>query len=187
MAFAIHPFTLLALLVAAPALAQDASPPEPPKAPPKARMSAAECEVWARELSFSQSVADHDAAAFAEHLHAQAAFGSGRAVPTRSREAVAREWAGLIAGKPVTLSWYPTRTTIAGVGTVAASSGPALFEDLSPDAKSRYAMSQFHSIWHKDDDGAWRILFDDGTPPRPVTDAEAAAFKAGRPKECPRA
>ena len=52
----------------------------------------AECAVWQRELSFAGSVADHDATAFAEHLHPQAVFGvSGK--PTRGREAITREWA----------------------------------------------------------------------------------------------
>ena len=49
---------MLLAVAAAPAVAQ--SPPKP--AP--TRMSGAECEVWARELSFAQSVADHDADAF---------------------------------------------------------------------------------------------------------------------------
>lgn len=60
-------------------------------------MRQAECAVWQRETSFARSVADHDAAAFAEHLHPDAAFGvSG--TPTRGREAITREWAGLIEG-----------------------------------------------------------------------------------------
>ena len=37
----------------------------------------AECAVWQRELSFARSVADHDAAAFAEHLHPQAVDAPG--------------------------------------------------------------------------------------------------------------
>jgi ketosteroid isomerase-like protein len=174
---------ILALAFATHAVAQDAPSP----APPQARMTAAECEVWARELSFAQSVADHDAAAFAEHLHPDAAFGVERAVPTRGRETIASQWAGLIDGKALALRWYPTRTTIGGVGDIAASSGPALYEDLAPGTKQRYSMSRFHSVWHKGDDGIWRVLFDDGTPPQPATEAEAEAFKAGRQTACPRA
>jgi hypothetical protein len=48
-------------------------------------------------------------------------------------------------------------------------------------------MSRFHSVWHKGDDGVWRVLFDDGTSPQPVTEAEAEAFKAARQTTCPRA
>lgn len=175
--------TILALAFAAPAVAQDTPAP----ASLQARMTAAECEVWARELSFAQSVADHDAAAFAEHLHADAAFGVERAVPTRGRETIAAQWAGLIDGKALALRWYPTRTTIGGVDNIAASSGPALYEDLAPGTKQRYSMSRFHSVWHKGDDGVWRVLFDDGTSPQPVTEAEAEAFKAARQTACPRA
>ena len=112
-------------------------------------------------------------------------FGSGQPVPTRGRATIAREWAGLVAGTPVTLSWYPTRTTIAGIDGIATSSGPALFEDVRPDAPQRYRMSSFHSVWHREADGTWRILFDDGTAPRPVGADEAAAFRAGRQERCP--
>jgi ketosteroid isomerase-like protein len=174
---------ILALALTAPAVAQDVPAP----APPQARMTAAECEVWARELSFAQSVAEHDAVAFAEHLHPDAAFGVERAIPTRGRETIASQWAGLIDGKALALRWYPTRTTIGGVGNIAASSGPALYEDLTPGTKQRYSISRFHSVWHKGDDGVWRVLFDDGTSPQPVTEAEADAFKAARQAVCPRA
>ena len=183
MAFPLRLLPILALVVTAHAAAQGATPP----APPQAKMSAAECEVWSRELSFAKSVADHDAAAFAEHLHPDAAFGAGRPVPTRGRAAIAQEWSELIAGKPIALRWYPDRTTIGGVATIASSSGPALFEDLSPGAKTRYSMSRFNSIWAKGDDGVWRILFDDGTGARPVTDAQAEAFKTAQPTTCPQA
>ncbi|MEP6632945.1 MAG: DUF4440 domain-containing protein [Luteimonas sp.] len=138
-------------------------------------------------MSFAKTVADHDAGAFAEHLHPEAAFGAGRAVPTRGRDAVAKEWTELVAGKTTALIWYPARVTIGGVKTIAASSGPALFEDLAPNANPHYYMSRFHSVWSQGDDGVWRILFDDGTSASPVTDAQAAAFKSERPTACPRA
>ena len=38
-------------------------------APPAPELTAAECEVWARELSLARSVADRDPAALAAHLH----------------------------------------------------------------------------------------------------------------------
>lgn len=172
---------VLLAVAAAPAVAQ--SPPKP--AP--TRMSGAECEVWARELSFAQSVADHDADAFAAHLDPGAAFGASQPEPTRGRETIARRWAGIVEGKRVKLEWYPTRTTIAGVGDIAWSSGPSLFEDLDPHAKQRYRIGAFHSVWHRGADGVWRVLFDDGVEPRPVGEADVAAFRAGRQAACPQA
>ena len=61
------PLLLLGLTTASMAFAQQPAPPKP-------AYSADECAVWAREASFAQSVEDHDAKAFAEHLHADASF-----------------------------------------------------------------------------------------------------------------
>ena len=165
-------------------LAATLSAAEP--APPRATMSASECEVWARELSFAQSVADHDAAAFAEHVDADAAFSAESPQPLRGREAIAKAWSSLVAGTPVRLDWYPARVTIAGADDIAVSSGPALIEDPRAGAKPRFRLAGFHSVWHRGADGAWRVLFDDGIAPRPATDAEVAAFHAGRQPVCPR-
>ena len=176
-----RPWLLLALVFSPAIAAGSASPPVPSPTP----LSADECAVWQRELGFARSLAEHDAAAFAEHLHPQAAFGVSQPAPTRGREAIAREWRGLIEGKEVRLSWYPTRVTIAGVADVAYSTGPALFERLDPKASPRYSLSRFQSVWQRGSDGVWRVLFDDGIPPRPATEAEAETFRSGRREACP--
>jgi ketosteroid isomerase-like protein len=158
-----------------------------PASPPHATMSAAECEVWARELSFAQSVADHDAAAFAQHVEQNAAFSAESPQPLRGHADIGKRWAGLIAGKELRLSWYPQRVTIGGVSDVASSSGPALYEDLRPGADPHFMIGAFHSVWHRDSDGNWRVLFDDGVAPKPATQADVDAFRAGRQATCPRA
>ena len=175
---------LLATLACLPATAHEKAPPP---APPKPVHTDAECAVWARESSFAQSVADHDAAAFAEHLGANAVFGASRPQPTRGRDAIAKRWAGIVEGKAVGLAWYPTRVTIASgdTGDVAWSSGPSLFEDRDPKAKDRYTIGGFHSVWHRGTDGVWRVLFDDGIEQKPATQADIAAFHAGRQATCP--
>lgn len=178
---------LLALVIPAAAATFGAPAAEPaPAAPLQTHMSAAECEVWARELSFAQSVADHDATAFAAHLEPDAAFSVESPEPLRGRDEIARQWDGLIQGKAVRLSWYPTRTTIAGAADIASSAGPVLVEDPRPGAKQHYRIGSFHSIWHRGPDGTWRVMFDGGgQPPVAATEAEAAAFRAGRHATCP--
>jgi hypothetical protein len=100
----------------------------------------AECAVWQRELSFAQSVADHDAKAFAEHLHADAAFGVSRA-PTRGREAITREWAPLIEGKALKLRWYPAVVTLGGDD----GTWRVLFDDgVSPQKVDAAAVQRFY-------------------------------------------
>ena len=154
--------------------------------PPAPKLSAAECEVWARELSFAQTVADHDAAAFDAHVHPGAVFGAKGPQPERGREAIAKAWAGLIAGKRLKLSWYPATVAIGGEGDIAYSSGPALYESLAPGAKQRFSIGGFQSVWHKDADGVWRVLFDDGVQPVPASDAQVEAFRKGRSAVCPK-
>jgi len=171
------------LLVSAGLTAQAAEPARPAKTVPK--LGADECAVWARELSFAQSVADHDAAAFAAHLHPGAVFGAKRAQPERGRDAIVQGWAGIVEGKKLKLSWYPVMVAIGGEPDIAYSSGPALYESLLPGAKQRYSLGGFQSIWHKDADGVWRVLFDDGVPPVPATAEQVQAFRQARSTECP--
>ena len=156
------------------------------QSPPAPGLSEAECEVWARELAFARSVAQHDAAAFAGFIAEGAVFGAKRPNARRGRDAVVAAWSGLVAGKELRLSWYPAMVAIGGEPGIAYSSGPALYEDLAPDAKQRFLIGGFQSIWHRDGDGTWRVLFDDGIEPKPASEAEVAAFRAGRRESCPR-
>jgi len=171
---------LFALLTATVTIAQEAPKP----APPAPAFSADECAVWARELSFADSVANHDAKAFAEHVHEGAVFSAKSPAPLRGRDAILKRWAKLIDGTALQLSWYPTAVAIGGEGDIALSSGPALYESNDPKDPDRWSIGGFQSVWHKGADGTWRVLFDDGIEPKPATEADVAAFRAGR-KACP--
>jgi ketosteroid isomerase-like protein len=173
------------------AQSQDTTKPPPPptfKAPvkpmPVPAFSAEECAVWARELSFADSVAQHDAKAFAAHVHEGAVFSAKRPDPLRGRDAILEDWAHLIDGTAVKLWWYPTAVAIGGEGDIAYSSGPALYESTDPKEPRKHSIGGFQSVWHKDAGGTWRVLFDDGIAPRPANEADVAAFHAGR-KPCP--
>lgn len=143
----------------------------------------AECAVWQRELSFARSVADHDAAAFAQHLHPDAAFGVSQK-PTRGREAITREWTPLIEGTALKLSWYPSVVTAGGDGRTAYSSGPALYEDPKT---GEARIGRFGSVWHRNDAGVWEVLFDDGVAPQKADAAAVQRFHDGRKRQCPAA
>ena len=154
----------------------------PPPAPGPEPMGADECAVFARELSFARSVAEHDAAAFAAHLAPDAVFAVGTPRPTRGAAAIAQAWSGVVRGEGLRLEWYPERVTASG--GLAWSTGPALFERTDGRAP-RWARGTFQSVWRRAADGQWLVLFDGGTPPQPVDEAAAAAFRAARPSACP--
>jgi len=117
---------------------QQPSPPAASTPKPKTGLSAVECEVWNRERSFAASVERHDAKAFAEHVHAQAAFDASSSEPTHGREAIVASWKGIIDGKSIKLGWYPGTVTLGGDGNFAVSSGPDWIEDLQPKPKQHY-------------------------------------------------
>lgn len=148
-------------------------------------LSPDECEVWARELDFAASVAAHDAAAFAEHVDPGAVFGAGRERQARGREAVVARWAAIIAGRDLTIAWYPERTTVGGVAGIAWSEGPSLVIAHPGTDAETFTLGRFHSVWHRGEDGVWRVLYDDGIDLGPATPAQVAAFRAARREACP--
>lgn len=142
----------------------------------------ARCEVWARELSFAQAVADHDADAFAAHLHPSAVFGVTRERPLRGAGEILAGWQGIIDGSALRLRWYPDRVHAGGDGRIVSSSGPALYQD---PAGGSHRLGRFNSVWQLGGDGVWRVVFDDGIDPKPADDAQVQAFHAGRSTRCP--
>lgn len=161
----------LALCSATASSAAETAPPDSPR-----------CQVWQRELGFARSVADHDPVAFAGFLAANTAFGVSRE-PTVGREAVTREWQGIIDGTALKLEWYPAVVTVGGDGRTAYSSGPALYQDPKTGA---YRHGRYGSVWQREQDGEWRMIFDDGIRPEPADAAAVQAFREGRRLVCPR-
>ena len=155
--------------------------------PPVVAMTQAECEVWMRERSFANTVASHDAAAFADHLVADTVFNAASPQPVRGRAAVVADWKEIIEGRELALRWHPQFVSIGADPDVAVSSGPAWTEIFDPSAKHRYTISRFNSVWKRDADGEWRVLFDGGTPPKPAPREEVAKLVASLPATCAQA
>lgn len=145
----------------------------------------AACEVWQRELAFAQSVQQHDAAAFASHLAPDAVFDANTGKPKHGADVIQKNWATIIAGKTVHLDWYPQQVVATSDGALAYSSGAYLFEIPAPGAKPRYVIGKFATTWRRGSDGTWRVAFDGGDEGKPASEADAAAFRAGRQIPCP--
>lgn len=158
-----------------------------PAPPPVAKMSAAECAVWNRERSFAASVANHDVAAFAEHVREDAVFDAGTNAPTRGRGEIVESFRDFIDGKGAILRWYPGVVNIGGDPGIAFSHGVFWLQDDNSSAKARFRTGSFTTIWVKGADGVWKVLFDSGGSPTVVVTADdIAKLVASLPKECPR-
>jgi len=115
-------------------------------------------QVRAAEAAFARSMADRDHAAFVAHLADETIFFSERGV-LRGKSAVAAAWKPYYAGPQAPFSWQPESVEVLDSGTLAHSSGPV----FAPDGRR---IATFNSIWRREADGRWRIVFDKGYPYR---------------------
>jgi ketosteroid isomerase-like protein len=108
--------------------------------------------VRAREVAFAQTLADRDFDAFRTFIAPDAIFFNGNE-PTRGREDIVRSWAPLFEGPTAPFSWGPDVVEVLESGTLALTSG--LVRD-----PAGAEIGRFNSIWRRDADGVWRIVFD---------------------------
>jgi ketosteroid isomerase-like protein len=111
-------------------------------------------QVFAAESSFAASMANRDTAAFAALVAPDAIFFGGRQASHGKREVLAA-WAGFFVGPSAPFSWRPVSIEVLESGSLAHSSGPVF------DATGKQ-VSTFNSIWRKEPDGRWRVVFDKG-------------------------
>jgi len=128
-------------------------------AAPLAGQSTAELEdqVRAAERAFAKTMADRDLAAFKTHLADETVF-LGGSTALRGSEAVADGWARFFDGAQAPFSWDPETVVVLESGTLALSTGPV----YNPAGERA---GTFNSIWRREADGRWRIVFDKGCPP----------------------
>ena len=119
------------------------------------QVDAAAAEVEAREIAFAKAMADRDLEAFLSFVSPEAVFFAGNE-PLRGRDAVAEAWAPFFDGEVAPFSWHPDVVQVLDSGRLALSSGPVL-------SASGEEAGRFNSIWRKDADGQWRVVFDKGS------------------------
>lgn len=112
-------------------------------------------EVHNRETAFARSMADRDFNAFLSFISTEAIFFNGNQ-PLIGLEAVSRSWAPFFEAEQAPFSWQPELIEVLESGTLAISSGPVYGPSGEPAGR-------FNSIWRKDPDGQWRVVFDKGS------------------------
>lgn len=112
-------------------------------------------EVEAREIGFAKTMADRDFDAFVSFISPEAVFFSGNDA-LHGRDAIGQAWAAFFEGPVAPFSWHPDVVEVLESGRLALSSGPV----RSPSGE---VVGRFNSIWRKDPDGQWRVVFDKGS------------------------
>lgn len=113
-------------------------------------------QVIAAERGFAKTMADRDHTAFATFVAEDAVF-FGNDNVLRGRAAVAEGWKRFFTAASAPFSWDPEEVEVVG-GTLALSSGP-----VRDPAGNR--VGTFNSVWRREPDGKWRVVFDKGCPP----------------------
>jgi len=111
--------------------------------------------VEAREIAFAKTMADRDFEAFLSFISPEAVFFAGDR-PLRGRDEIGRAWAPFFEGPEAPFSWSPDVVEVLASGDLALSSGPVV-------ARSGEGAGRFNTIWRRDDDGRWWVVFDKGS------------------------
>ena len=112
-------------------------------------------EVEACEIAFAKTMEDRDFNAFLSFVSPEAVFFKGNE-PLRGHDAITQAWAPLFEGETAPFSWQPDVIEVLESGRLALSSGPIR-------SASGEILGRFNSIWRKDNDGQWRVIFDKGS------------------------
>jgi ketosteroid isomerase-like protein len=111
-------------------------------------------QVFVAESSFAASMAQRNLEAFASHVSPEAIF-FGDTTVMRGKQAVLAGWKRFFAKPDAPFSWSPDVIEVLPSGNLALSSGPV----FDPAGQK---IGTFSSIWRREPDGSWQIIFDKG-------------------------
>jgi ketosteroid isomerase-like protein len=142
-------------------------------APPAAAGAAggdAAAQVRAAEAAFAKAFADRDAKAFASFMTADVVFLSPPRTMRGPAEVLAG-WGKYLEAKSAPFSWRPEHVAVDAAGATGFSTGPV----FDPGGTQ---IAVYTSVWVRQKDGSWKILFDGpgcavpppAPPARDVTD-----------------
>lgn len=104
-------------------------------------------------------MSDRDLNRFSGFVAEDAIFFSGTNV-LKGKPQVIEGWAEFFKDPTPPFSWAPDQVEVLASGTLALSTGPV------KDATGT-VIARFNSVWRLEPDGAWRVVFDKGSPPSP--------------------
>jgi ketosteroid isomerase-like protein len=124
-------------------------------------------QVREAEIAFAKAVLDDKPEAFAALLDPGAVFVSGKTV-TRGKAEVIASWKGFFGPERPYFEWHPEVVELSADGTLGLSRGPWVIRDKDKDGKPVEIHGTYNSVWQRQPDGSWKILFDAGCSPCPI-------------------
>jgi ketosteroid isomerase-like protein len=132
--------------------------------------------VRCSEIGFSLSVEEKNLEAFSTYIASDARFVAGSIL--RGREEVVSGWRALFADTGPRLAWRPAIVEVLAMDGLALSRGPYRLESTTESGETTVAWGTFNSVWQRQANGAWQVLFDaGGDHGKTPSDAEIALFE----------
>jgi ketosteroid isomerase-like protein len=117
-------------------------------------------DVRCREVGFSRSVETKDIAAFQSFIDADARFVGGAV--NRGAADITTAWGVFFSDDAPKMKWRPQIIEVLADATLALSRGPYRMIVQGPDGTKTERWGTFNSVWRKQDDGSWKVVFDAG-------------------------
>jgi ketosteroid isomerase-like protein len=119
-----------------------------------------EDDVRCREIAFSQSVETQDVTAFRSFIDADARFVGGSV--RRGIDDITVAWDVFFSDDAPKMIWRPQFVEVLNDGTLSLSRGPYRMIVKGENGALTEHWGTFNSVWRKQDDGAWKVVFDAG-------------------------
>jgi ketosteroid isomerase-like protein len=126
---------------------------------PAAADGARESVVCA-EVSFSRAAERRDLGSFTSLIDEEARFVTGSVL--RGPDAITSAWASYFEPDGPEIRWRPAIVEVVADGTLALSRGPYRIRAQDAQGTSTEAWGTFNSVWRRQPDGEWKVLFDAG-------------------------
>jgi len=131
-------------------------------------------DVRCSEIGFSRSVETQNIALFESFIDADARF-VGSSVQ-RGVVEVAAAWAVFFTDDAPQMKWRPQIVEVLDDGILALSRGPYRMIVTGSDGASSEHWGTFNSVWRKQDDGSWKVVFDAGNEAAEAPDEKTQAL-----------
>ena len=130
--------------------------------------------VRCSEIGFSLSVERRDLDAFAEYVASDARFVAAGVL--RGRDEVVAGWQPMFAEDGPRLSWRPAIIEVVQEAGLALSRGPYKVEAQTESGETSVVWGTFNSVWRRQPDGSWQVMFDAGGDHGKTPTAEEVAL-----------
>jgi len=126
-------------------------------------LKAAGDAILRSDAAFAQSVAEKNREKFLSFIAETTTFSGGTANELHGRDAVMKAWADFFKPDGPTLSWTPIKGEVIGAGDVGYTTGRSVYREKDAGGKVTERRGQYVTVWRKQPDGSWKVVFDTGS------------------------